>query len=268
MKIFKKPKNLIYVSYLILSIFLIIVIVFSFTDIIKSQHLRDISLNLIAEIIGIFLVIFFVDNIISINKANEEKRIVRSALQQLHSPLKKQLEVLFNVFKTSIEIKPDKHYKFVSDLFDNFYFNSIKNFNFSKIASHISIFILNYPSWIGHLTHEILSFKEIANKILFKYSRHLEPEYIDMIEDIIDSDFIKFIYEVDLVESNPEMNNIFPKDFNFFANDEIQYYLKNYTELLTKLINKYNQNVEDSEKIFIDDIWWDMPPEIGSNRIG
>lgn len=39
MKIFKKPKNLIYVSYLILFIFLIIVIVFAFTEVIVSEGL-------------------------------------------------------------------------------------------------------------------------------------------------------------------------------------------------------------------------------------
>jgi hypothetical protein len=80
------------------------------------------------------LTTLLIDNITRTNQEKERKKYQAVALQQLEIPLVHQLYMLFNIFKSSVGIKPQKTYRNARDLFDDNFFDHLVFFDFSKEA--------------------------------------------------------------------------------------------------------------------------------------
>lgn len=261
-------KKFLWVSYSILFILLIICFVVYFTNPFGINWLKEFSLNLATQVIGILLVVFLIDRVISINQENERKKRQVIALQQLQIPLRRHFILLFNIFKSSIQVKPDKNYKHVSDLFDDTYFVQIAFFDFSKPAPVIPL-----DAWFNYLSRECSQFREALNRTIEKYSLYVESDIIDLMEETINSSFISFIIQAPAIQA-PAIREVDTREgvireYNLFGGQGTCDLVKEYTSLFSKLIESYNQNVPDEKRIkMTDDLWRnDVAPKIGSSRI-
>lgn len=250
-------------SYIILLSLIIILILLYFINPYDTSWLHDFSLNLTTEIMGILLVVLLIDRVISINQENERQRCQKIAFQQLRIPLLNNFILLFNIFKSSVQVKPDKNYINVSDLFDDLYFDQITFFDFSKPAP-----VAPSTNWFNYLSKDCSEFKENINRTVDKYSFCLEPDVIDLMEEIINSSFISFILQA---PSIPEIDRRegYIRRYNFFEGQGMVDLVTKYTNSLTKLIDYYNKCAPNEKKILMtDDLWRnDVSPQIGSSRL-
>jgi len=256
-------KNFLRVSYSLLFLFLVICLVIYFTNPFGTQWSKDFTLNLTAEIIGILLVVFLIDRVININQERERKRRQAIAFQQLRIPLLHHFHLLFHIFKSSTETRPDKDYKDVVGLFDDRYFIEIAFFDFSKEAP-----VVPPTDWFNRLSRECQRFKEALNNTMEKYSLYLESDTIDLMEEIINSHFISFILQAPVIPKIDKEKG-FKRQYNLFSGQGMCDLVKEYTVLFSRLVDSYNQNVLHEKRIeMTDDLWRnDVAPRIGSGRI-
>ncbi len=245
-------------------IFLIIIfILLYYVNPYSTNWLQAFSLNLMTNIISILLVVLLIDRVISINQENERIMRQKIAFQQLRLPLLHHFTLLFNIFKASVQVKPDKNYKNVSDLFDDMYFDQITFLDFSRPAP-----VTPPTDWFNYLAQNCLEFKENLNRTVEKYSFFLEPDVIDLIEEIVNSHFIAFILQAPRI---PEWDRRegYNRRYEFFGGQGMIDLIKEYTELFVKLVEHYNQYALSDKKIIMtDDLWRnDVSPQIGSGRL-
>jgi len=76
---------------------------------------RAFSLNLGTEITGILLTVWLIDAVIRGKEARDQERYRRIALQQLYVPLIRHLRLLSDMYKASMERKPDREISSLQD---------------------------------------------------------------------------------------------------------------------------------------------------------
>ena len=250
-------------SYILLTLLALILLLLYYFNPGTTNWLKDFALNITTEIIGILLVVTLIDRAISINQESERKKVQKIAFQQLRIPLSHHFTLLFNIFKSSVQEKPNKKYANVSDLFDDIYFNEIAFFDFSKPAP-----IIPPTDWFTHLSRESAKFKNDLNRTVEKYSLYLDSDIIDLLEEIINSSFISFIIQVSSIPKIDEREG-YSRQYNLFSGQGFHDLVEEHTTLFTKLIMYYNQNVSDEKKITMTDGLWgnNTSPKIGSSRL-
>lgn len=250
-------------SYILLTLLALILLVLYYFNPGNTNWLQDFTLNLTTEIIGILLVVILIDRAIHIDKEREKRKVQEIAFRQLRIPLLHHFTLLFNIFKSSVQEKPDKNYVEASDLFDALYFNQIAFFDFSKPAP-----VTPPTDWFNHLSQESAKFKNDLNRTVEKYSLYLEPDVIDSLEEIINSSFIWFIIRAPGIIKFDKKSGI-TQQYNLFGGQGSYDLVEEYTTLFTKLITYYNQNVPEEKKIIMtDDLWGNgVLPKIGSSRL-
>lgn len=230
----------------------------------ENSLAHELSLNIVAEVIGILLTVFLIDAVIKKKDTNERKKRESIAFQQLKYPIERHLRLLFDMYKSSITVRPNKSYDKVSYLFDEAYYSEIIFLDFSKRAP-----IAFETTWFIHLSIETEKFKKAIEKTLDKYSFYMESDVIDLMEKILDSSFIRFIitapsiYELDLIDG--DQNN-----YNLFAWFNVIEDVRNYTRLILELVEHYNSKVSNDKKIndIINKFWDDdIAPYLGDARI-
>jgi len=191
----------------------------------------------------------------------DDKLREKIAIQQLRFPLLHHFFLLFNILKACVQVKPNKNYKNVSDLFDDLYFDQITFLDFSKPAP-----VAPSMDWFNYLAKECLEFKENLNQTLNKYSTILELYMLDLIEEIINSAFIAFILNVRTTREFDKQLGI-TRTYNFFS--VTIDLVKEYTRSFTRLIDYYNQYAPNEKRIIMEDYLWqnNTEPLIGSGRI-
>ncbi|MEW6497451.1 MAG: hypothetical protein AB1589_33860 [Cyanobacteriota bacterium] len=218
-----------------------------------------------SEIMGIFLVVFSVDRVIEMEQIKEKNKREAVAFLQLRRPLIRHLYLLFNIFKASTEEKPDKTYQTISDLFDDVYFEQLAFLDFSKPAP---VFMsIDEANWSDYLYRECAQFKEALNRTVEKYCLFLQPEIIDLIEEIINSPFIWLVFQAPNIRKLGRKNNI-SDSYNLLARQEIRDLFKEYTIRVSELFEQYNKRVPEEKQLKLSDALWanDVPPKIGSGR--
>jgi hypothetical protein len=229
---------------------------------VKAEWVKDLLLHLMSEIIGIILVIILIDRIIENIQEKQRKKRQLIAFKQLRIPLDHQFNLLLNIFKASVQEKPNKVYVNVSDVFDDTFYKEIEYFDFSKSAP-----IVQQIDWFKYLEIEFIRFRDSLNRTLEKYSLFLDSDVNDCIEELINSNMMSFILIV------PSLKEIYIKrgyhhTYNLLSGAMVQT-VKEYIDLFLKLIDYYNQNVQDRDQIKCGKNLWrnDVAPKIGSSRI-
>lgn len=251
--------------YLLLLILLISCFFIYFSIPSQSSWIKAFSQEMASEILGIFLVVFSVDRVIELEKKKEREKLETVAFLQLRRPLMRHFYLLFNIFKAAVPEKPDKEYQSVADLFDELYFNQLAFLDFSQPAP---VFTSLDATWSEYLSKECAQFKDSLDRTTEKYCLVLQPETIDLMEEIINSPFLWLVFQAPGIRQLGGRNNI-SSSYNLLARQEIRDLLRGYTTLVTELFDQYNKRVPDEKRLkFSDELWSnDVPPKLGIGRI-
>jgi hypothetical protein len=230
----------------------------------QFSWLQSFSLDLASEIFGILLVVFSIDRAIAIDREKERQKLESVAFLQLRRPLRRHLYLFFNMFKAATSEKPDRDYQKVSNLFDDVFFDQIAYLDFSKPAP---IFNSVDASWSDYLYRECAQFKESLNRTMEKYCLFLQPELIDLMEEMINSPFLWLVFNAPAIRQFGNRNDA-STSYNLLAREEIRGLMREYTKLLVELFEQYNQRVPEAKQLTIGDELWenDVPPRIASGR--
>jgi hypothetical protein len=161
---------------------------------------RGFALNLGTEISGILLTVLLIDAVIRRKDAHDQKRYRRIALQQLRMPLFSHLLLLSGMYKASVERNPAREISNLRDLFSEDYFEQIAYFNVMG-PSPAALQLLGPSSvaggkkppsipWYQYLNSEVERFKEDLQRVVDKYAMYLDPETIDLLEQLANSSFV------------------------------------------------------------------------------
>lgn len=276
----KKLKKLfnpsfLYKSYLILFLMLFISIFFSagcinnysFLDAdVCNVWLEELSINLIAEISGILLVLVSVNKTVRENREREKTKFREIAFRPLKIVLQKQIYLFFEIFKAATKEKPEKEYRNLEDLFDDTYFDELKYLDILKPAPVLSP-VGDKMDWLDYLVSECSNLTGALNRVVDRYALYLESELVDLMEKMADAAFIRFINSIWQAKQS---NGLTSKGDLLFACEEM---LKEYAECLVRLVEIYNENVPSDRRIIIDEKqwkeWWKHKgrPQLGDSRI-
>lgn len=227
--------------------------------------LKSFALDIASEITGIIIVVFSIDRVIAIEQENQRIKLETVAFLQLRRPLRRHFYLFFYMFKAAIAQKPDKDYKTITDLFDNTFFEELAFLDFSKPAP---VFSTLQADWFNYVLRECSQFKDSLNRTMEKYCLFLQPEIIELMEEMINSPFLWIVFNAPVIRQFSSDKNI-SSSYSLLARPEIRDLLKEYIQLIIVLLEQYNQRVPAEKQINIsDDLWGDgVLPKIGSGRI-
>jgi len=261
-------KDYLKTPYVLLSGLLLLCFLASFILPAQFEWIKNFSLEMASEIIGILLVVFSIDRVIALEQKKEKKKLEKVTCLQLRRPLLRHFYLIFNLFKASIAEKPNKEYERVTDLFDEYFFQEIAFLDFSQTAP---VFTIADTSWSEYLTRECEQFQEALNNTTEKYALFLPPDILDLIEEIINDPFIWLVLQAQNIRQlgNGNKDNSNSSPYNFLARKEIRELLRDYTQKFSKLLIYYNENVPKEKRIELTNELWnnDVPPKIGSSRV-
>lgn len=251
--------------YLLLFILLVSCFATYFSIPFKSSWIKGFALEMASEILGIFLVIFSVDRVIENEQIKERNKLEAVAFLQLRRPLIRHLYLLFNMFKASVQEKPDKQYQAISDLFDDVFFDQLAFLDLSKPAP---LFNSIQANWSDYLSRECAQFKDALNRTVEKYCLFLQPEIIDLMEEIMNSPFIWLVFQAPNIRKFGRKDTDISGSYNLLARQEIRNLFKEYVNLVSELFEQYNKRVPEEKQLKISEDLWadDVPPKIGSGR--
>ena len=253
----KRPHNILGISIGILVILLIIAIISYFT--VDSEKMKDFTLNLSTEIIGILLTIFLIDSVLRRNEQKEKLKQQSNALHQIRFPLVRHLHLMFDIYKSSIISQPKDVKSDYSDILlsDNYY-DSIRFFDFNTLAP-----VSPNALWYVFLKYQVDEFKLSIEKTLEKYSFTLDSNIVAILESLINSHFYSL---VNMSFSVYKSGSGF-KDSRLFLESDTKF-IKEYNQNLIQLLEYYNKLVNDDKKIIFDIGLWrnDISPNYGQSR--
>ena len=142
---------------------------------------RGFTLNLASEVVGILITVLFIDAVIQRREEREQRRYRSVSLQQLRLPLKQHLLLLFDIYKASVEQKPDREISRVEDLFSDDYQTQLTRFDFASEGPMVLIGVGGDQKvpWFDYLRQEVGKFKDDLNRILDKYAFYLDPDTLN-----------------------------------------------------------------------------------------
>jgi hypothetical protein len=214
------------------------------------QWLQDFSLNLLAEVIGIFLVLILVNRSLAINQEQEKQRFRRIAFRSFKIILQKQFYLFFNLLKASTKSKPHKKYVTIADLFDEVYFDLVGNLDLLTTAP-VSDINGKSRDWLDYLLTEFCNLKVALYKVLDRYSFCLDSEVVDVVERLADAGLISFI---SILAEAKRDNQI---EFRGDLLSECRDYLIEYSQLFMQLVHIYNQSALPPDRLEIDSQKWE-----------
>ena len=227
-------------TYLILLGLLIGCLLISFSIHSNPNWLKDFSLDLASEIIGILLVVFSVDRVIDAERDQKRKKKEKVALQQLKTSIIRHLTLL--KFANNSAIFPEKLIEIKSESSEHGLAEENMNFSFFNLDSPM-VFSQSDPiSEFDFLASECCEFRKSANRILEKYSFFLQPELINSLEKSINSPFIlSAVNSLKIHRTGGEKT-----DLNHFPD-----FFKDHVNKVGALIEVYNKNISSDREIKI-----------------
>ena len=234
-----------------------------------TEGWRAFFLNMGTEIVGIGLVIALIDTVIRRREERQRKRYRSVALQQLRLPLKNHLRLLSDMYKASVERKPDSEIASLDDLFNEDYFEQITYFN-AMGPSGASSGVYQPPiPWFQYLKYESEKFREDLERVVDKYAMHLDPDTLDLVEQLANSAFINHgRFQLPVMVANLQSSG-HQGTYNPFMAEHHMHTVRDHTRVFTKVVDIYNMEAPDDRKVLVRDkrIWADnVAPAVGSSR--
>ena len=233
---------------------------------------RGFALNLATEIVGILLTVFLIDAVLRRREDREQARYRSLALRQLWRPLNRQADLFSNIYKASAERRPKREISSVSELFDEDYFNAIERLDATAASGTVrGVMDQEGMPWYECIDQEMSGFKEALGHMIDKYAMYLDPDTIDVVERLIDSNFINVGRLGRIVVENARQMGLqgpVPMAFMALGNDADSP-IRKYTDDLVELVKIYDETAAGDKKVRIPDPAWrdDISPQVGSARI-
>lgn len=258
-------KNLLHISYTVLIVlFAVSVGAFLFGSKSDQQWVKDLSLNVGTEIMGILLTVFLIDTVIRRNEAKKRARAKALAFQQLRIPLLHQISVLQGLYKASVTNLPEKLPVELEELFGPSYFVQIAFLDFSKPAPLASTTPLQ---WFDYLKLEAEKFRLSLSRTIEKYAVFLEVNEIELLEELINSSFLSMIEQATAIRA-VDIKESYKGTYNLFGGQGMDSLVKEYTAWFTQLVAIHNSVSPDNRLSVMADLWRkDFAPQVGSARI-
>lgn len=259
-------------TYIILFTLLFICLTIGFFFNSSKQWLQELPLDLAAEIIGILLVIFSIDLVLDAEQEKERQQRERVAFQQLRRFLERHFLLLFSLFKAAVADHPQKHYQEFSEFFDDYYYEQIAFLDFSK---KISMLKFGEMTWSSYISWECWQLHEALNRTVEKYALFLQPDTIDLIEELNNSPFIWLtlqsarMYQIEKMLPTSQEEPLLLGKMNSLAHQEIRNIVKEHITLFLNLIKLYNEKVSEGDRLKMNDELWSQAstPPLGSGRL-
>jgi hypothetical protein len=215
-----------------------------------SLWLKDFSLNLTAELVGILLVVFSVNKAVTFRQQQENNKFKEIAFRQLRFVLTKQLYLLLEMFQTTKECPDDMNYQSLPDfLQDDAYFLGVHRLNLLDLAPVLTS-DGEKMDWLDYLHSELLNLKSAINQVVDRYSFYLDSEVVDLMENLSDAVFIRFISSV----WQAKKLDAYGEHGDLLSNcDEL---LREYIHGLLTLVDFYNESVTSERQIDLDWPTW------------
>lgn len=255
-------KNFVRQSYLILFIILLASILTLYgcltPDWVNSRvcslWLKDFSLNLTAELVGILLVVFSVNKAVTFRQQQENNKFKEIAFRQLRFVLNKQLYLLLEMFQTTKECPDDVKYQTLPDfLQDDAYFLGVHRLNLLELAPVLTS-DGEQMDWLDYLHSESLNLKSAISQVVDRYSFYLDSEVVDLMENLSDAVFIRFItsiWQAKKLDAYGEHGDLL---------SDCEELLREYIHGLLTLVYFYNESVTSDRQINLDwqtwNHWW------------
>ena len=228
---------------------------------VSVERWPDVMLNLATEMIGILVTVVFIDSVIRRREERQRRRFRTIALQQLRFPLIQHFLLLFELYKASVERKPDREISGVADLFNADYFTQISYLDFEK----------PYPvtppmSWAQWVSAETSRFKNDLERVVDKYAIYLDPDTLDVAERVIGSHFIRQAgFFPTIIGMWKRQGSEIPA--NLLGGMSVT--MREHTTAFYGLVEVYNAEAPDDRKVAFGEHMWsnNASPLIGSGRV-
>lgn len=208
-----------------------------------------------------YLTAILVDGTFRQKEERDRKNLQNIALTELRNPLNRYLKVLRVWYRCSLNEPPESPPDSLQEVIDTGEIEKVRLLNFAETFP-VHGRSDNY-TFLSHSHQSIEQLQGEIDDVLQKYSPFLEPELVESLQELKDSDLFRFLITFDKhrVASKTDRYPLFAGD----GYRDLQENLKT----LTKVIEYYeNPDVPDLTLLNISNMWRDDEnPKIGSARI-
>ena len=250
-------------SYLVIFIILVSIIIVYFNT--SNIELKSFSLNLITEIIGIFITVFLIDYVIQEREKQEKIKILKNAYKEFRRPTVGLLNLLISIYKATSQKVPEALKTTYSEILstEDFY-KAIPYLDFMRAAP-----VMPSTTWGLHISNEVKSLQNSYNKTIEKYGFALDSTIITEMESISNSHFLQIFGLGDRFAMVDNATNFNRQTLTVLATENLMEALHGFFEHLFSLNEYFGKQVNEEFIIKYDTgIWLDkIAPKVGSGRV-
>lgn len=193
--------------------------------------IKDILVNLLVTIIGIFVTVFLIDRVIEEDAERKRRKILRTAFQRL--PIKSQFSLFLTMGHATALNGAITNY---SDLYSEKYYDYLKKLDFSARGPGRwnTGRDMNWGEYISLMCNE---FKEATGTIMGNYMLYLTEEEIKLFQSILNSNFMYFAVKVIPLFLNSKEKLV---DYHLFNPNGRYEDTNEYIDLLRQLAEVFN----------------------------
>lgn len=222
----KYSRNLSF-SILIFILIILLYIILNF-----EGELKDFSLNLFSEILGILIAVLLIEKSIKEEAEVRRHKLLQTVFQRL--TIKSQLSLMRDMVHS---LAPKGSITKYSDISNKNYYEYLKELDLSSKGPGIWSNTGKSMSWAEYITYKSRDFNESISKIITNYALYLEPEELGLLQSVMDSYFMGFALTILPTFMNAKERLADYHLFNSQGSEMVEVYIN----LLWKLAELYNK---------------------------
>lgn len=233
----------------------------------NNEIAKDFSLNLITEIIGMFLTVLLIDLVLKRREKKEKRNILKNIYSQYKIPAHSLLRFFAIIYKASSKEKPPEwNTDYKTLLATEHFYDSITYLDFLKKAP-----VSPTTDWINHSRNQVVEITSKFEKIIEKYAFALDSKIIADLEWLANHWILKILSSGPILRASDKSMEFNRRNFCLLAiqNETGENDIK---ELIDKIFNvaEYFKSITDdkSEIVYSKDMWReDIAPKLGDSRV-
>lgn len=122
--------------------------------------------------------------------------------------------------------------------------------------------------WFDYLHMEMEQFKATLTRTIEKYSVFLDPNTVELLEEILASSFIGFLTQVKSIPALDQKEGL-QRQYNFFSGQGMPGLTRQHIDLIKRISLEANRNLPKDKQVGINEQNWrnDIAPKFGSARL-
>lgn len=223
---------------------------------------RDLSLNLVAEIVGILATVLLIDVAVRRHSEAERKRVRALVMTKLAGPLGGHMHVLLDMYKAACSTQPQHLPATPVGLFTETFFADLARLDLSAPAPGIPPYT---GTWADRCAHEAKKFPDELGTLLDRYLAFLEVEEVELLESLMRSSLLAYLSQVPRSFVMDRVNS-WQRTYNLL--EPMNRLVRDHAELLKRIV-KVHDSVRPAAPIRLDVGIWrqDIAPGLGSARV-